>query len=221
MNPIGIIFDMDGTITFTESFHHQAFSHVFRQYGIEFTFAEEVKKYAGAGSRKIFTSVFAERGIEVSPQEIEQCIARKKELYKKIVQKADISFVPGVLEFVKKIHEKGIKSIIATGNSDLESVRLILEKVGLKEYFPDMISVTEVARGKPFPDVFLEAARRIRVPPQACVVFEDAINGVLAAKAAKMRCIALETTTKKDDLIEAGADEVVKDYKDIPEDFMN
>ena len=88
-------------------------------------------------------------------------------------------------------------------------------------YFPDILSIKEVSRGKPFPDVFLEAARRLECAPSECVVLEDAINGVVAAKAAGIRCIAFETTTKKEDLLKAGASVVLKDYTELTDEVLN
>lgn len=217
-----IIFDMDGTITLTEQLHFKAFSEVFCGHGInDFTFEEEQTKYAGSGSRNIFTKVFADRGVAISPEELEKCVAEKRELYKKIVQESEIPVVAGVKKFVERLEKGGIKKIIATGNSDLDAVRFILEKVGLLNFFPDILSISEVARGKPFPDVFIEAAKRMGCEKNECVVLEDAINGIEAAKAAGIRCIALATTTPAPDLLKAGADEVVKDYNEITDEMLN
>ncbi|MBI4994067.1 HAD family phosphatase [Candidatus Peregrinibacteria bacterium] len=217
----GIIFDMDGTITLTEPLHYEAFNQVFREHGVtDFTVEEEIKRFAGVGSRNTFMQVFKERGIKVSPEEIEKCMAKKKELYKKIVQEAKIEVVAGAQNFIKRVHERGLKKIIATGNSDMQIVRFILEKAGVSEYFPEILSIAEVGRGKPFPDVFVEAAKRIGCAADECVVFEDAINGVKAAKSAKIRCIALATTTSREDLLKAGADAVVKDYNEIKDEIL-
>ena len=207
---------MDGTLTLTEPLHHQAYSTVFKKYGVDFTFDEEIKKYAGSGSHAIFAGVFAERGIKVSDEEIEQCAQEKKKLYAKIVHESEIVGVPGVQEFLQRPEVRKLKKIIATGNSNLDAVRFMLQKAGISEHFSEMVSVGEVARGKPFPDVFLEAARRINCEASACVVFEDAINGVTAAKAAGMRAFALETTTAAADLKAAGADTVFRSYLEIP-----
>lgn len=216
----GIIFDMDGTITLTEPLHHQAFAAVFREYGIEFPYEDEIRRFAGGGSKNVFSTIFSEHRKKLSAEEIEQCIAKKKSLYTKIVQETEIPFVKGVHEFVRRIHERGLKKIIATGNSNLEAVRFILEKVKLLEFFPEIVSVVEVAHAKPFPDVFLEAARRMHVECQYALVLEDAINGVNAAKAAGIRCIAFETTTSRADLIKAGAASVLKDYTEITDELL-
>jgi beta-phosphoglucomutase family hydrolase len=217
----GIIFDMDGTITLTEGFHHQAFASVFKKFGVDYLSKDHVRRFAGAGSEQTFKTIFAERGIQISEEDLARCIAEKKELYTKIVQETEIPTVPGVFEFVQKIHKKGLKKIIATGNSNLDAVRFILKKVGLLKYFPDILSIKEVGRGKPFPDVFLEAARRIGCASNECVILEDALNGVQAAKAAGIRCISFETTTKREDLLKAGATVVLKDYYGLTNEVLN
>ena len=216
----GLIFDMDGTLTLTEPLHYKAFASVFNQYGVDFSIDEEIKKYAGVGAKHTFETVFDERGIVVTDEQIADCIAKKHELYKKLVQESRIPVVPGILEFVKKTDAAGLKRIIATGNSDLEAVRYILKKVGLLEYFPAIVSISEVPHGKPSPDVFLEAARRINCAPTECIVFEDAINGVSAAHSAGIRCIAVETTTPREDLLAAGAKYTDKEYTLITNEML-
>lgn len=216
----GIIFDMDGTITLTEELHHKAFSEIFRKFSVEYDLNMHVRRFAGAGSEQTFKTIFNESGIPASEEKIQECIALKKELYSKLIQESEIKTVPGVHEFVKRIHERGLKKIIATGNSNLDAVRFILKKVWLLEYFPDILSIKEVGRGKPFPDVFLEAAKRIGCAAGACVVLEDALNGVQAAKAAGIRCIAFQTTTGKEELLKAGASVVLKDYYELTDEVL-
>lgn len=212
----GLIFDMDGTITLaTEPLHFKAYAEVFRDYGIEYTLEEHLAKYASAGAQRIVTGVFHDRGKNFDKAEIEAAKAKKRDLYKKIIQEEPLPLVPGVKEFVKKVDALNLKKIIATGNSDRSAVEFILKRIGLFEYFPDILLITEVPRGKPFPDIFLEAVRRLGLSKEECLVLEDSVNGVTAAQAARIRCIALETTTKKEDLIEAGAAVVVKDYYEI------
>jgi HAD superfamily hydrolase (TIGR01509 family) len=217
----GIIFDMDGTITLTEGLHHKAFATIFREHGIEYPLDDHLARFAGAGSKAIFSKIFEEHGRKLNDAEIEDFVAQKRNLYTKFVQETEMETVHGVKEFVQMIHAKGLKKIIATGNSNLDIVHFILEKVGLLVYFPDIVSITEVPHGKPFPDVFLEAASRIECLPGECVVLEDAVNGVESAKAAGIRCIAFETTTRREDLLKAGAQVVLKDYTQLTDEILN
>lgn len=217
----GVIFDLDGTITLaTEPLHFKAYEEVFRSYGIVYTLSEHLSKYAGAGAEHIVTGVFQENGRNIDRAEVEAAKAKKRELYKKIIQEEPLPLVPGAKDFIEKVEAKGLKKIIATGNSDRSAVEFILKKIGLTEYFPEIVLITEVPRGKPFPDVFLEAARRIECAPSECLVLEDSANGVTAAKDAGIRCVALQTTTKKEDLLSAGAAIVVKNYFEITDEIL-
>lgn len=217
----GIIFDMDGTITLTEPLHHKAFADVFMEFGIEYPFADHIKRFAGSGSKLTFSTIFTENNIKFDDSVLAECSSKKHDLYRNIVQESEISTVPGAKEFIDRIFKRGLRTIIATGNSDLEAVRDILKKVHVLEYFPEIISITEVPRGKPFPDVFIEAAKRIGCSPSECVVLEDSANGVKAAVDARIRCIAFDTTTKKDVLLKTGAFVVLTDYNELSDALLN
>lgn len=212
---------MDGTITLTEPLHHRALAEVFKEYGIDYGLETHIARFAGSGSLNTFTKVFAASGVKVSEEEIKKCISKKHSLYTKFIHEEEIPFVPGAKEFIEKIDKMGLKRIIATGNSDLDAVRFILRKFRLLEYFPQILSIKEVARGKPFPDVFIEAAQRLNLLPAECIVLEDSVNGVQAASSAGIRCIAFDTTTKSEDLFAADAFAVVKNYFEITDDLLN
>ncbi len=216
----GVIFDLDGTLVMAEQLHHLAFERVFKEFGIDFTLEEWVTKYAGAGSEHAFRAIFADRGVLVTEEQIVQCVAKKHAFYSEIVQQTNVPVVRGAVEFVQNIQKQGLKKIIATGNSNMQAVRLMLERVGLFVYFPEILSISKVPHGKPAPDVFLAAADRLGLTPEECIVFEDSINGVKAAKAAGIRCIALSTTTRPEALMQAGADEVVRDYTWVREELF-
>ncbi len=207
-----VLFDMDGTITLTERFHIQAFTELFAKEGIEYDPVAHMKVYAGAGSKLILKDYFAKHGRELSAEEIAHYVEVKRDLYNRIINENEIPFVKGVHEFVNHIESLGLKKIIATGNGDLNAVRYILRKINLDQHFPNIISISEVAHGKPFPDVFLAACERLGVTPAECIVLEDSANGIQAAKSANIFSIAFETTTKKADLLAAGASLVLPDY---------
>lgn len=215
-----LIFDMDGTITLTEELHHRAYATIFKDFGITFTQEEEARRFAGSGSKNIFETVFKENNVACDEALMKKCIDRKRALYTKLVQETEVTLVPGIREFLKKSEELGLKRIIATGNSDLNAVRFILERASLLHFFPQIVSISEVPHGKPAPDVFLEAAHRLAAQPSECVVFEDSLNGVEAAVSAGIMCIALETTSTRDQLLKAGAKYVVPHYDSITNDML-
>jgi len=96
----------------------------------------------------------------------------------------------GVLEFLKHLKEAGIPAGIATSNSK-ELVALVIEKLGIKEYFSSIRTSCEVAKGKPSPDIYLLVAKDLGVDPTRCLVFEDVLTGVMAGKNANMKVCAV------------------------------
>jgi len=209
----GIIFDMDGTITLTELLHHKAYGIVARDFGLTYpSYEEHMRKFAGSGGKNIFTSVSTSSGFSLSNEQLEDMIQKKRALYKKLIQTEEIPIVEGVKEFCVELNSRNLKRIIATGNADLTAVRTILERVGLSEIFPELVSVKEVPNPKPAPDVFLEALRRIKLQKDEVVVLEDAVNGVKSAHDAGITCIAFSTSTSKDELLAAGASQVLDNY---------
>lgn len=210
----GYIFDLDGTLTLTQHLHFQAFSEVFKRYGIEYTEHDDRYKYAGTGSKYIFPTVFAEYGKTLSQEEIVKLSAEKRALYDEILERSSIQAVPGVLEFLFQAQQKGIKMIVATGNK-AEETEIILVKARIVHFFDIIVSQKDVKNQKPAPDIFLLAAQKLNLVPQECIVFEDGINGVKAAKAAGMYCVALDTSVEKEQLVKAGADTIINNYFDL------
>jgi HAD superfamily hydrolase (TIGR01509 family) len=95
-----------------------------------------------------------------------------------------------MVELVETLVRAGMPLGLASGSSPAV-ISASLEATGLARHFPVVVSAGEVPRGKPEPGIFLETARRMKVEPDSCLVFEDSLNGLLAAKAARMRCVVL------------------------------
>lgn len=206
-----VIFDMDGTIVISEPFHFQAFCEVFAKFGIKYEYDEFTHKFAGTGSKNIFTKIFKEHGIK---EDITTYAEEKKDILQKLLRENKLEIVKGFKKFFVKIKQKGIKTAIASGTS-LDNIELTLQNIGFEKDFEVLTSGREVANNKPAPDILLLTAKRLKVKPEECLVIEDAISGVLSAKNAGMRCIAVATTTKTEALKKAGADLVVEDFTEI------
>ncbi len=209
-----LIFDLDGTLTLTQQLHHQAYSQIFKQHGIIYT-EEDDKKFAGQGSKIIFPAMFKKSGKNLTPQEIEKLTAQKKELYNHILENTAIKAAPGVEPFLESVKNYKISMAVATGNK-LDATEKLLTKTNIRKYFKEIVSQKDVKNQKPAPDIFLEAAKRLGVSPENCIVFEDALNGIKAAKAAGMKAIAITTAFPKDELVKAGADTTIADYHELP-----
>lgn len=205
-----LIFDLDNTLALTQDFHYLAFREVFAKRGLDFT-REDDARYAGKGSGCIFPEFAREKGKSFTEEELDLMAKEKALIYDRILHSAEIREVPGAQAFVERMFNAGIKIGVASGNK-IAAIEFILEKIGLSEEVMAVMINKYVLHSKPEPDIFLAAAKRLGVPPEECIVFEDATNGVIAAKKGGFRVIALTTTFDAKALREAGADEVVGDF---------
>jgi HAD superfamily hydrolase (TIGR01509 family) len=214
----GVIFDMDGVLTDSEWFIAEAARLMFRETHRVEVKHEDFAEFIGMGENRYLGGVAAKYG--VGGFEIERDKARTYAIYVELVKgkppgKGALKAMPGAAAFVKACAALGLKIAVAT-STDYIKMAANLEAVGLAEgVFHATVNGLEVERRKPFPDLFLEAARRIGVPPESCWVVEDSVSGVQAAKAAGMRCLGLLTTASEEAIRGKGADLVAKDLSAI------
>lgn len=214
----GLIFDLDGTLTLTQQFHAMAFSEVFKNHGVTYSAADDYR-YAGKGSHCIFPEFFKEHGITLNEKQVEDFSNEKKVIYDRILAEHQIEKVAGIDEFLTNMKNKGIRMIVASGNK-LEAVQNILKRTNLWDFFDEIITNKDVKKSKPDPEIFLKAAEKLKLKPEECIVFEDAINGINAAKAGGMTCIALTTGNTATVLLTAGAAYAVKNYTEITDTML-
>lgn len=204
------IFDLDGTITLTQQLHMQAYATVFKKFGVPHP-AEQDFYFAGIGGDYTFKTIFEKYGVK--EYDLEECKAEKRRVYSELLKKAKIEVVPGVKEFLDMLRAKYMPYALASGNRR-EFIDHTLQAVSLLDYFPIIITNHDVKHGKPDPEIFLVAAQKLGIAPKDCVVFEDAWSGVTASKKAGMYCVGLTTLVPEEFLKQAGADLVVKNFKD-------
>jgi len=215
----GLIFDLDGTVTLSQQFHAKAFGIVFKRLGLTYTAADDAR-YSGRGAHCTFPEFFQEHGIELTPEQIEEYCKEKRGIYNELIRNSKIEPVPGIKKFLERQRDKGMLIAIATGNR-IEAAMELLRRAGVEKYFQVIVTNQHVAKSKPAPDIFLKAAEKLDLQPEECIVFEDAANGVYAAKAAEIRCIALNTTTPKEKLLAAGAERIVDSYDEVTDDVLS
>ncbi|MFO7168884.1 MAG: HAD family phosphatase [Chloroflexota bacterium] len=204
------IFDMDGTITDNMRLHTEAFVIFGARYNLKHPPPEVAASLSGKRNREILPVLF---GRELTDEEIERYAEEKERIYHELM--ASIVPVPGLLQVLDRLDARGIPYGLATSAPRI-NVEPMLRVLGLEGRFASLTLGDEVAHGKPAPDIFLEAARRLGVAPERCLVFEDAYSGVAAAKAAGMQCVALATTHTADELrANTQADLVVRDYEEL------
>jgi len=185
-----IIFDMDGVLVDSEPFHSEIEKRQFILNEIAIS-DEEHLKYQGVASDVMWRTI-AERHLIDLPVEdlIEQNRAESIWFFSEL---NEIPVMPGLVDLLEKLEQKNYPLAVAS-SSFPEIIELILEKTGLRKYFQVIVSSQEAGKSKPEPDVFLLAAQKLGVAPKNCMVIEDSFNGILAAHAANMSCVAFQST---------------------------
>ena len=192
-----VIWDMDGVIVDTALSHFSSWQNVFKKMGVKYT-EEDFRRNFGQRNDTIIRNIL---GKDIPQSEL-NAISRDKERDAREKMKQNIKPLPGVIELMKSLIEHGFK-IALVSSSPPENIKLVTEGLGIKNWFHSIISGEDVAEGKPSPQGFLLAARRLGVKPENCVVIEDAVAGVTAAKRAGMRCLAVTNTHSRTSLAEA------------------
>jgi len=183
------IFDWDGVILDSSKHHEESWERL----------AKEEGKILPEGH---FLRGFGRRNVEIMRdllqwsddlQEIQRLSLRKEELYREVVEDWGIQSLPGVRTWLERLEQAGIPCAIGS-STEQKNVQLGLRLLGLESFFQTAVTAEHVQRGKPAPDVFLQAAEKVGIDPRRCVVFEDAPSGVAAARAAGMKVVGVTTT---------------------------
>jgi beta-phosphoglucomutase len=190
----GVVFDMDGTLLDNMPFHEEAFNTFAARHGLPALTLETRKWMDGKRNRDIFPYLFTTRTL--TPADVERLADEKESLYRQL-SKGRLASLPGLDRLLAVLDARGIPVSLAT-SAPRANVEHTLAELGLGQRFAIVARSDEVAHGKPFPDVFLEAARKMGVPPERCLAFEDAPAGIIAARAAGMWCVGVTTSYPRD-----------------------
>ncbi|MGW6403573.1 HAD family hydrolase [Streptomyces sp. NPDC055134] len=181
-----VVFDLDGTLVDSEPNYFEASRHTLAEHGVpDFTWQEH-ESYVGISAQETIEGLRQKYGI-LAP--VDALLTEMKTRYLALAR-AGTPVYPQMRKLVERLHEAGVPMAVASG-SPLDAIDAVLSGTGLDAQLRIYVSADEVAHGKPAPDVFLEAARRLGAMPAHCTVMEDAIPGAAAAYAAGMRCIAV------------------------------
>jgi HAD superfamily hydrolase (TIGR01509 family) len=209
----GVIFDMDGVIVDSERFICEAGIKMFAEHNV-FVKPEDFVPFVGAGENRYLGGVAERYGF---PIDIEKDKARTYEIYAEIV-KGKLKPLPGVIDFIKRCRSRKLKLALAT-SADKVKMLVNLKEIGIPpETFDAIVNGLDVKKKKPDPEIFLSAAKKMNLFCSECLVVEDAVNGVKAAKAAGAKCLALTTSFSPEDL--KSADWIASKLADAPEESI-
>ena len=215
-----VLWDMDGTLIDSEEFHWISWRDTMANEGIAIT-------------REQFLSSFGQRNDSIIPQWLgaastTECIEKtanaKEELYRRLVRNNGISPLPGVANWVNRLHEQGWLQAIASA-APRANIEVVLQALAAAHFFQVIVSAEDVRRGKPDPAVYLIAASRVGVSPDRCIVVEDAAAGIEGARRAGMRSIgvshdgkhlAADVEVKSLDLLDPDAFDTLLESKSCP-----
>ncbi len=174
----GYIFDCDGTLAHSMPVHYRAWKAAVTESAGTIN-EETFYSLGGVPSPKVVESLNEKYGTAMDPIRV---ATRKESLYLSFID--EIKPIPEVVEFARYVREKAQVAVASGG--EMPIVLRTLKAIGLEGFFPVIVTSEQVTHGKPSPDMFLEAARRMQVPPRNCVVLEDSVAGFQAATASGM-----------------------------------
>ncbi len=212
----GVIFDMDGVLCDSESLICDAAREMFlRRYDTRVR-PEDFLPFVGMGENRYIGGPAEKYGIPIHMPEDK---IYTYEIYLEII-KNRLDPLPGTVEFINASRTKGLKLAVASA-ADLMKVDGNLREIGFPpEMFDAVITGSDVTKHKPDPECFLKAAEKINLPPEQCLIVEDAISGVLAAKSAGAYCLGITTSFTDDQLRAKGADWTAPNLAGAPEGII-
>jgi HAD superfamily hydrolase (TIGR01509 family) len=205
----GILWDMDGVLVDTGECHFWSWSETLAEHGIPFS-RDFFQATFGMNNAGVLTALLGER---LTPDLLVEIGDRKEEQFRQAI-KGLAQPLPGVLAWLDRLQAAGFRQAIAS-SAPQANIDVLVDELGLRAYFDAITSGADLP-GKPDPSLFLQVARLIDVPPERCVVVEDAVAGVEAARRAGMKCIAVTTTNPAQALKAAAV--VVERLDDLPTD---
>ena len=191
-----VIWDMDGVILDSRLAHFKAFRTILEKYEIK-VYKERLQRYFGMTNQQII-QLMVDKPIS---KELTDRIGREKDILFQNIIRDQAVFLPGVKKWMETFKQSGIRQALASSGSH-GNINAILTALAAETYFDEIVSGDGLP-GKPAPFVFLKAADCLGVLPLNCLVIEDAVVGVQAAKAAGMKCVAVTTTNPAEKLVDA------------------
>lgn len=209
----GVLFDMDGVLVDSEAFICKAAIKMFLEKGVVVK-ETDFQPFVGMGENRYLGGVAEKYYVDL---DIPEAKRRTYQIYEDITR-GQLSPLPGALKFIDCCRGKGLLLALAT-SADKIKMEINLKAIGLSsDSFHSTVNGLEVERKKPFPDIYIKASDDLGLKPEECLVIEDAVSGIRAAKAAGCRSLAITTSFKREELFEA--DWICDSLLNVPEESL-
>jgi HAD superfamily hydrolase (TIGR01509 family) len=203
-----LIFDMDGVLVDNTAYQARAFQMLFRDLGLTTNARRLLERLNGMPATTILKTVFTH---DVPKKKLEEYATQREFLYRTLYWDKRRE-VAGLTSFLQAARAAGFKIGLGTGSIN-ETISYLIDHLNIRQYFDVIVGKDDVDNGKPHADTYTLTAKKLGIPPEQCLVFEDALMGEQAAYKAGMRCIALSTSIKPDKFQAPLA--VIKDFTDL------
>ena len=200
-HPIGVIFDWDGVIIDSHNQHELSWQRLAKEYNKDLP-NNFFKETFGMRNESIIPKFFNNWVDTNNNKEVKILADRKEEIYRQIITQNGITPLEGVKELLASLKSQKIRCSIGS-STPIKNIETVINIIGLSDYFDAITAAEDVSNGKPDPEVFLKASKKIGIAPENCIVFEDAHVGIQAAIAAGMKVVAVATTHGIDQLSKA------------------
>lgn len=207
----GVLFDMDGVLVNSEPMGKKAFLEAMKDFGV-IGHIDDFYDFVGGGAEPVIRGVMEKNGGVFVPE----VITRAYDIYESLA-KTELHAFPASNKVINTLHKKGfLLGICSSGNKRRVNININFGGIDTSN-IKAIVSGEDVARKKPFPDIYLKGAKLLGLDPQECIAIEDAVNGVKAAHEAGMKCIAITSSFSYDELKIHKPDYIVKDIEEILE----
>lgn len=205
----GVLFDMDGVLVNSEPMGKRAFLEAIKDFGV-IGHLEDFHDFVGGGAEPVLRGIMEKNGGVFVPE----VITHAYDIYERLAQ-TELHAFPASNNVINTLHQKGyLLGICSSGNRRRVNINIGFGKIDTAN-IKAIVSGEDVARKKPFPDIYLKGAELLGLEPQQCIAVEDAINGVKAAHAAGMKCIAVTSSFSYEELKNYSPDYIVNDIQEV------
>ncbi|WP_434391297.1 HAD family hydrolase [Melittangium boletus] len=209
-----VLFDLDGVVIDTTALHYR----VWERFGLTRGFVPTPAQLLASNGRPARETLREWFGADLGEDALAAMMRQVEPLVLQALETEPVSAVPGVGEFLQALRAAGVPHALGTSATPAHAERA-LSRLGLSEAFPVRITAANVTQGKPHPEVYLKAAAALGVAPSTCLVFEDALSGLRAARAAGASCVALTTSFPRDVLLHEAPRWIAEDFRALPADL--